>query len=104
MISQQEKIYKIRHLESEREDWKAKAERLENQINKIYEEFKKDISQIQFKFIEILAIFVMIIGFLFGFVGFSTSWIFSFQQTFFLIFLFGMILYGFVLIIHKLFS
>jgi len=102
-----EEVYKIKHLESEKEDWKAKAELLDKKVESAIKEtkiMKKEIKNIQFKFIEILAIFVAIIGFLFGFVRFSTEWQFSFIETFFLIILFGIILYGFIFIIHKLFS
>ena len=64
---------------------------------------EKEIKNMQFKFIEILAIFVAIIGFLFGFVKFSAEWQFDFSQTVILITLFGGILYGFILLIHRLF-
>jgi len=74
--------------------------RLEEEIKRT----KKEIKSIQFKFIEILAIFVTIIGFLFGFISFSNSPQLNFLQTIITLSLFAMILYGFIWIIHKLFS
>lgn len=73
-----------------------------NPLKKEISEIKKEIKNIQFKFIEILAIFVAVIGFLFGSIQFIPK--FNFVETAGLLFILAVILVGFVLLIHWLFS
>ena len=73
---------------------------LENKID----ETGKEIKEIQFKFIEILAIFTALSGFLFGFIRFSTDYNLKFHEIWLLLITLSIILGVFILLIHSLFN
>jgi len=100
----EEKVLKMQYFENKKRNWKRQTEVTQEEIKNLTKTFEEEIKKIQFNFIEILAIFVAIIGFLFGFVNFSSRWQFSFCETFGLILLFGGFMIIFILITHKLFS
>lgn len=81
-----------------------RVEKLERNLKENKKDFENKIKDSQNQNIQILAIFIAIIGFLFGFMKFSTLPQLNFEEIVGLIILFGIVLYGFILLIHKLFS
>jgi len=100
-------LEKMKYIEARGFSALLKVDKLEKDFDKLSEEYsviKKEVKNIQFKFIEILAIFVAVIGFLFGFIKFSTLPQLGFIEIAGLIILFGAILITFMLVIHRLFT